>query len=350
MVVAALFLLAPSASHAAHEPVGACSPGFENVRNVDLETFFDGKANLTICLGGSLEDLGDHDVKWSNMSHVTVRSAPGSWRAIRSRLWVDESSADVTLHGLTVDSSRYDLNPGFGGVALNGDRLALRRNLITNGYGVAGSCIISDRDFGIADDAIITQNRIFDCGRDETHDHGIYTNAMNRPIVSANWIYENAGRGINLGPYTTNGRFTRNVIADNCANPLGGTNGCSANIIYFGLSSYNPVNNNTIAFPQTRYNLAGCDFGADTPDCPEWTGHNNNVTQSCFYTEVSGYSGDPLGSGISPGWDDKYGRVDHSDPQFADRTTPAHAWRNYTIPAGNPCAAYQPASRPGPPG
>jgi hypothetical protein len=355
VTAAAVFLAVATPSRAVHEPVGSCSPGFENVRNVDLETFFDGKANLTICLGGNLEDMADHNVKWSNMSHVTVRSAPGSWRAIRSRIWIDESSSDVTLSGLTLDSSGYDGATGYAGLAVNGDRVALRRNLITNRYGPAGSCVINDRDFGVADDVIITQNRIFDCGRDETHDHGIYTNAMNRPIVTANWIYENAGRGINLGPYTTNGRFTRNVVADNCADPLGGTNDCSANVIFFGLSSYNPLNNNTIALPRSRYNLAGCDFGPDTPDCPEWTGHNNNVTQSCFYTEVKGYSGDPLGSGISAGWDEKYGRVDHTsitvaDPQFADHTTPAHAWRNYRIPAGNPCAGYQPAGPVGPPG
>src|SRR5687768_4837763 len=354
LIAAACFLSAAASAPAAHEPVGPCSPGFENVRNVDLETFFDGRTNLTICLAGNLEDMGDHDVKWSNMSHVTVRSAPGSWRSIRSRIWIDQSSADVTVYGLTLDSSGYDLNPGYSGVALNGDRVALRRNLITNRFGIAGSCVISDGDFGIADDTIISQNRIFDCGRDETHDHGLYTNAMNRPVVQANWIYENAGRGINLGPYTYNGRFTRNVIADNCANPLGGTNDCSANIIYWGFSSFTEFNSNTVAFPYHRYNLAGCDFGPDTPDCYEWGGSNNLVARSCFYTDVSGYSGDPLSSGISPGWDEKFGRVDHAtitvaDPQFTNRTTPAHAWRNYRIPASNPCAAYQPATPVGPP-
>ena len=39
---------------------------------------------------------------------------------------------------------------------------------------------------------------------------------------------------MNLGPATHNARITRNVIADNCANPLGGVNDCSANIIYWG--------------------------------------------------------------------------------------------------------------------
>ena len=356
LIAAVLVLggLLASPAAATHEPVGACSPGFEKVHNVDPETFFDGRSNLTICLTGDLEDFGDHDVRWSNMSHVTVRSAPGSWRALRSRIWIDDTSNDVTVYGVTLDSSGYDLNAGFGGIAINGDRVALKRDLITNRYGVAGSCVINDSDFGIADDTIISQNKIFDCGQDETHDHGIYVNSMNRPIVQANWIYENAGRGINLGPRTNYGRYTRNVIADNCADPLGGVNNCSANIIYFGEGTFNPLNNNTVAFPHNRYNLAGCDFGPDTPDCPVWTGHNNYVSQSCFYTTVDGYSGDPLSSGISPGWDNKFGRVDHpsitvTDPQFTNRATPAHALRNYRIPASNPCSAYQPAAPVGPP-
>jgi hypothetical protein len=354
-MVAALFLGMVGDAAATHEPVGACSPGFEKVRNVDLETFFDGRSNLTICLTGDLRDPTGHGVQWSNMSHVTVRSAPGHWRAIRSRIWIDDTSADVTLSGLTLDASGFLGTAGKSDIAINADRVALRRNLISNGYGAAGSCITNDADFGVADDTIITLNRIYDCGQDETHDHGIYTIAMNRHVVTANWIYENDGRVINLGPYTYNGRFTRNVIADNCANPLGGVNDCSANVIYWGLSKFTEFNNNTVAFPHHRYNLAGCDFGPDTPDCLEWGGSNNIVSRSCFYSTVSGYSGDPLDSGISPGWDNKFGRVDHStitvtDPQFANRTTPVHAWRNYRIPASSPCATYQPAGDIGPPG
>ncbi len=236
LILPAVLLWAGLSSEAGanHMPVGPCSPGYESVKNVDPETYFDGKHYLTICLAGDLEDFADHDVQWSNMTHVTVRSAPGSWRSIRSRIWIDGTSSDVTLYGLTLDSSGFDAVAGQSGVAINGDRVALQRNMITNRYGVAGSCINSDGAYGVADDTLISQNKIFDCGMDETHDHGIYTNSMNRPVVNANWIYENAGRGINLGPYTHDGRFTRNVIADNCANPLGGVNDCSANVIYWG--------------------------------------------------------------------------------------------------------------------
>lgn len=355
LATAALFLGSTGQALGSHEPVGACSAGFSNVRNVDLETFFDGRSNLTICLTGNLEDFVDHDVQWSNMSHVTIRSAPGAWRAIRSRIWIDQTSNDVTFYGLTLDSSRFDTVPGQSGMAINGDRVALKRNLITNSYGPGGSCITNDADYGVADDTVISLNRIYDCGRDETHDHGLYTNAMNRPIVNANWIYENAGRGVNLGPATHNARLTRNVISDNCANPLGGVNDCSANLIYWGSTQSTAFNNNTLAFPHHRYNLAGCDFSPDTPSCHEWTGSNNLVSHSCFYTTVSGYDGDPSDSGISSGWDEKFGRIDHAtitvtDPQFANRTTPAHAWRDYRIPASNGCAAYQPMGHVGPPG
>ena len=138
-LVAALMLLAAAPpAKAAHDPVGACSPGFENVRGVDLETFFDGRANLTICLRGNLTDLGDFNVRWSNMSHVTVRSAPGTWRAIRSRIWIDDTSANVSLYGLTLDSGDFVAEPGATGLAINADNVMLQRNMITNRHGLAG--------------------------------------------------------------------------------------------------------------------------------------------------------------------------------------------------------------------
>ena len=62
------------------------------VRNVDLETYFDGRTTSRSASAGDLEDKADHDVRWSNMSHVTIRSAPGSLASIRSRIWIDQTS------------------------------------------------------------------------------------------------------------------------------------------------------------------------------------------------------------------------------------------------------------------
>ena len=160
-------LLAWSAPAATvREPVGACSPGYENVHDVDLETFFDGKQNLTICLGGNLSAPPDFNVRWSDMHHVTVRSAPGAWRAIRSRIWIDETSSEVTLHGLTLDAGDFTAEAGATGLAINADVVTISRNSITNRYGLAGSCINSDAAFGVASNLKIAANRIFDCGRD----------------------------------------------------------------------------------------------------------------------------------------------------------------------------------------
>ena len=352
LAVTALVIALPGTASAVHDPVGSCSPGYENVTGVDLETYFDGKSNLTICLGGNLTDTVDGNVRWSNMSHVTVRSAPSSWRSIRSRIWIDNTSSNVTLFGLTLDSNLYSGTANVAGLAINANDVKLQRNLITNQYGVAGICITNDADYGVANRTKIIANKIYDCGQDEVHDHGVYTNAMTDPVVTDNWIYENAGRGLQIGPSTNGGQYQRNVIADNCANPLGGTNDCSANEIFWGSSSNNQVTNNTVAFPKVRWNLAGCD--APTPGCPTWTGTGNTVNNSCYYTTVSGYSGNPSGSGISPGVDGKYANVDEAtitvvDPQFIDRTTPAHALRNYRIPNTNSCYSYQPSGSIGPP-
>jgi hypothetical protein len=341
-------------AHATHDPVGACSPGFEDVRDVDLETFFDGRSNLTICLRGNLTDPSDHNVRWSNMSHVTVRSAPGTWRAIRSRIWIDDTSADVTLYGLTLDAGDFAAEAGASGLAVNADNVKLQRNLITNRYGVAGSCINNAAEYSIASNLQILGNRIFDCGRDETHDHGIYTNAMDNPVIRGNWIYESAGRGINLGPSTQSASLYRNVIADNCANPLGGVNDCSGNIMFWGATSGTVMDSNTIAFPHSRWNLAGCDDATGSnDDCRLWTGTSNSVGVNCFVTTNDGYAGDPVGSGISPGFPGKYATVSQTgttvaDPRFADRLWSAHATRNYLV-GSSACAGSQPQQKVGPP-
>jgi Right handed beta helix region len=346
-------LLSAGPARATHDPVGACSPGYENVRNVDLETFFDGKSNLTICLGGNLTDPGDFNVRWSNMSHVTVRSKPRAWRAIRSRIWIDDTSADVTLYGLTLDAGDFTAEPGASGLAINGDNVKLMRDMITNRYGLAGSCVTDDPAYGVATNLQIFGNRILDCGRDETHDHGIYTNAMDHPIVRSNWIYENAGRGINLGPATRGAGIYRNVIADNCADPLGGPNDCSANVMFWGSTSGTAMTGNTIAFPHFRWNLAGCDEATGTDDCRVWTGGANTIAETCFITTNANYSGDPAGSGISPGFPGKYATVSLStsivqDPIFADRTWAAHANRSYRV-GNSACSKNQPQGSVGPP-
>ena len=337
---------------AAHEPVGDCSPGYEQVRDVDLETFFDGKQNLTICLAGNLSAPPDFNVRWSNMHHVTVRSAPGTWRAIRSRIWIDDTSSEVTLYGLTLDAGDFTAEAGATGLAINADGVNLSRNSITNRYGLAGSCINSDAAYGVASNLKIAANRIFDCGRDETHDHGIYTNAMDQPVIRANWIYENAGRGINLGPSTQGATVYRNVIADNCANPLGGVNDCSGNVMFWGSTSGTTVEGNTLAHPHERWNLAGCDDATGTnDDCRMWTGASNSVTSNCFISRNQGYEGDPAGSGISPGFAGKYAVVSGvtvAGPQFRNRVWPVHANRDYTVRSGA-CEANQPQQAVGAP-
>jgi hypothetical protein len=340
------------AAQAVHQPVGDCSPGFEDVRNVDLETFFDGRANVTICLRGNLTDPGDFNVRWSNMQHVTVRSAPATWRMIRSRIWIDDTNSNVTLYGLTLDAGDFVSEPGATGLAINADDVRLEHNAITNRYGVAGSCITSSAEYGIATRLAIVANRIFDCGRDETHDHGIYTNAMDRPVIRANWIYENAGRGINLGPATQSATIYRNVIADNCADPLGGTNDCSANVMFWGATSGTAFDSNTVAFPHHRWNLAGCDDATgSTDDCRLWTGSSNSVVSTCLITTNQGYEGDPAGSGVSPGFPGKFATVTGSivtDPSFTNRTWPVHANRNYRVRSAA-CASAQPQQTVGPP-
>jgi hypothetical protein len=323
------------------------------VRGVDLETFFDGKSNVTICLTGNLADNGDLNVRWSNMRHVTVRSAPQHWHLITSRIWIDDTSSEVTLYGLSLSAAGFAAEAGASTLAINADDVRLQRNTITNGYGIAGSCVTNDPGYGIATNLQITANRIFRCGRDEAHDHGIYTNAMDRPSIRANWIYENAGRGINLGPATQGASIFRNVIADNCADPLGGTNDCSANVMFWGSTSGTQMNNNTVAFPHFRWNIAGCDDATGATDCRMWTGTSNTIGDICLITTNGGYSGDPPASGVSPGFAGKYATLSPAatvvqDPGFANRTGWVHAFRDYRV-GNSACAANRPVQLVGAP-
>ena len=242
MAAAAVFLRCAGPAAATPRARGRLLPRLHECQERRPRDLLRRPSNLTICL--ARRPRGLRRPRRAVVEHEPRHGAQRAGRLARDPQPHLDRRHEQRRHALRAHPRRERLRratPGGSGIAINGDRVALQRNLITNGYGPAGSCITNDADRGVADDTIISQNRIFDCGRDETHDHGIYTNAMNRPIVSANWIYENAGRGINLGPHTYDARFTRNVIADNCANPLGGPNDCSANIIYWGFTQFTDV-------------------------------------------------------------------------------------------------------------
>jgi hypothetical protein len=123
--------------------------------------------------------------------------------------------------------------------------------------------------------------------------------------------------------------------------------------MFWGSTSGTEMTNNTIAFPHFRWNVAGCDDATGTTDCRVWTGTANSIASSCFITTNDGYSGDPAGSGISPGFPGKYATVSQAtttvaDPRFADRLWQAHANRNYRV-RNSACSANQPQQSVGPP-
>ena len=70
---AVLLWAGPAATASAtHMPVGACSPGYESVKNVDPETYFDGKHYLTICLDGDLARCEPAALRY-RLLHVAAR-------------------------------------------------------------------------------------------------------------------------------------------------------------------------------------------------------------------------------------------------------------------------------------
>ena len=90
-----------------------------------------------------------------------------------------------------------------------------------------------------------------------------------------------------------------------------------------------------------------------TSDCRLWSGASNTVAGNCFLTTNDGYSGEPAGSGISPGFNGKYATVSEStitvlNPHFGNRHGRVHAGRDYRV-YNAACSDYQPQGPVGPP-
>lgn len=252
-------------------------------------------------------------------ARVTVKSFDGERATLSGRLYVPDRANYVTVEGLNLDGHDSPAcSPGgtctnLPSPTVNGDHVTFQGNDVTNRH--VGICFnLGAAGYGRAQDDVIQQNRIHDCGRLDpvsNHDHGIYLAYSDRVHVLDNVIYDNADRGVQLYPDAQGTLIKGNVIDGNGEGVIfSGAGGTSSND--------NVVENNVITNSKLRHDVESY--------YPDLIGTGNKVHDNCIHGGAQG----PLSNGY--GFD--IGTNLKVDPQYVDR-----AGKDFRLEPGSPCAA-----------
>jgi glycosyltransferase involved in cell wall biosynthesis len=208
-----------------------------------------------------------------------LTSYPGERAALAGRLRV---TADrVTVQRLTLDGRNARNLPS---PTINADDAVFRRNDVSS----RGSsiCFIFGSVRPIRH-PVIKRNRIHNCGQPGgIPDHGIYMQDVKAARILRNTIYDNAERGIKIGPDSQRALIRGNVID---GNPIGlNFSGDDSSA-----SSGNVVTRNVISNATGYWNVQSY--------WPGPVGRGNVVSRNCVhganhdshYNEMGGISGDP---------------------------------------------------------
>ena len=253
----------------------------------------------------------------SQGSPIRLTSAPGERATITGRLYVPAGSNDVVLADLNLNGANASDLPS---PTVNADRVTLAGDDITNGH-TAICLAIGSIDWGTAHDVVVDGNRIHDCGRlpygSTNHDHGIYIESARRVVITNNYIYDNADRGIQLYPDAQGTTISNNVIDGNGEGVFfAGDSGLA--------SSDNVVSRNVISNSRVRYNVESW-WPSGNP-----VGTGNLASSNCLWNGSQGNVGDQVGftaTGNSV-----------TNPLFADPGA-----KDFSVPAGSACAGYVPS-------
>ena len=262
---------------------------------------------------------------------VQLTSAPGGQAKLVGRLYVPEGSNDVVVSDLALDGRNASNLPS---PTVNADRVTFTRDDVTDGH--TGICFsLGSVGWGTAHDVVLDGNRIHDCGRlpygSTNHDHGIYVESARGTVITNNYVYDNADRGIQLYPDAQGSTITNNVIDGN-----------GEGIIFSGdsglASSNNVVRRNVISNSRVRYNVESW-WPTGNP-----VGTGNVASENCVWNGAQGNVADQVGFAASNNV--------VANPAYADRSA-----GNFALSAGGPCAGFgpggttiqQPAPPPPPP-
>jgi parallel beta-helix repeat protein len=248
---------------------------------------------------------------------IQLTSAPGGRATLVGRLHVPQGSNDVVVSDLALDGRNASNLPS---PTVNGDRVTFARDDVTDGH--TSICFsIGSVDWGTAHDVVLDGNRIHNCGRlpygSTNHDHGVYVESARGTVITNNYVYDNADRGIQLYPDAQGSTIANNVIDGN-----------GEGIIFSGdsglASSGNVVRRNVISNSRVRYNVESW-WPTGNP-----VGTGNVASDNCLWNGTQGNVADQVGFTASNN------RV--ANPSYTDRSA-----GNFALASGSACAGYGPA-------
>ncbi len=206
-------------------------------------------AGDSICLTGTfVEDLTIRS-GGTRSAPLVLRSAPGTRATVRGRMWISDTANDVVVQGLKIDGRNLD-GGELPSPTIEGDRVRLIGNDITNHRHHICVILGSIRGYGTARKVVLDGNRIHDCGRrpGNNHQHGVYIENATATRIVNNVIADNADRGIQLYPNAHTTLIMRNVIVGN-----------GEGVIFSGAEGYasssNQLSYNVITHSRTRFNI-----------------------------------------------------------------------------------------------
>ena len=260
------------------------------------------------CLRGG--EYGEGEVTLASPD-TRLTSYPGERARLLGRLRV---SADrVTVDRLELDGRNWLNLPS---PTINADDVVFRDNDVSSG----GICFLLGGTTEVRR-PVIEGNRIHDCGEPlSVYHHGIYMQDVESARIVANTIYDNASRGIKVGPDAQRSLIRGNVIDGNAIGLNFSGNGEQA-------SSDNVVEYNVIANSTRWWNVQSY-WPLDS------VGANNELRHNCVY----GSNPDPRynsNGGVSDG--DGFNSYDNlvAEPRYRDRPN-----KDFQLTADSPCRPF----------
>jgi Right handed beta helix region len=246
---------------------------------------------------------------------IRLTSFPGEQALIAGRIRV--YGAGVSVDHLTLDGrSPRDLPSP----TINADDVAFRDNDVSSPH--FRSCFALGGTTEVRR-PVIEGNRIHDCGDPATLlGHGIYMSDVDDAEIVDNLIYDNADRGIKVGPDSQGALIRGNVID---GNPIG----LNFSGVGTSASSNNLVEHNVIANSTRWWNVQTY--------WPDRVGSGNLVRRNC----VHGGNPDPdynQDGGVSD--DDGFTAEENliAEPDYVDRDA-----KDFRLSEESPCRAVYPA-------
>jgi parallel beta-helix repeat protein len=244
-------------------------------------------------------------------SRVTLTSYPGERATLVGRLYLTRRASYVTIADLNLNGRNREGLPSPDIASLGATFVG---DDVTNEH--TEICFILGSEFyGRAINTLIQGNRIHDCGVEPStnEDHGIYVAVADNAHILDNVIYKNTDRGIQIYPDAQGTVVEHNIIDHN------------GEAIAFG-GEHTTSNNSTVAFNLITNSTLGPDISSFFPrDTP--VGVNNVVHDNCIFGGAHGTVNRPFGFSVAA--------TKAVNPRYA---SPASG--NYSVPGGNPCAAY----------